>query len=145
MKAKLVREGGGLFRRHIRMRKLPMLIGRGRDANIRLNDPEVSRHHCEINEVDGVLVVRDLCSTNGTRVNGAPVSESLLMPGDELEVGTSSFRAWYRYSWPSTESADERATSNSGLEVDNKDANIAPDCRRTNLSRIDAHADLPAS
>jgi pSer/pThr/pTyr-binding forkhead associated (FHA) protein len=118
MKAKLVRKNGGLFRRVIRMRKLPMLIGRARDANIQLHDPEVSRRHCEIDEVEGVLVVRDLGSTNGTRVNGSPVMESPLMPGDELAVGMSSFQASYRPRSPSAESSNDFGRSVRGSDVD---------------------------
>lgn len=97
MRAKLVGDSGlFFFRRSIKLRQLPVVIGRGRDSDIRLDDPLVSRQHCEIDELDGALVVRDLGSTNGTLVNGSSISEATLLPGDQLTVGKSQFLASYR-------------------------------------------------
>jgi pSer/pThr/pTyr-binding forkhead associated (FHA) protein len=96
MRAKLVRSSGSLFSRAIKLRRLPVVIGRGLDSDIRIEDPKVSRQHCEIDELDGALVVRDLNSTNGTLLNGSPIYAALLLPGDELSIGNSQFRASYR-------------------------------------------------
>jgi pSer/pThr/pTyr-binding forkhead associated (FHA) protein len=57
-----------------------------------LNDPNVSRRHAEIRRRGSDVVVYDLGSTNGTRVNGVRVKEQLLNDGDEIEVGTSTVR-----------------------------------------------------
>ena len=57
-----------------------------------LNDPNVSRRHAEIRRRGSDVVVVDLGSTNGTRVNGVRVKEQLLNDGDEIEVGTSTVR-----------------------------------------------------
>jgi pSer/pThr/pTyr-binding forkhead associated (FHA) protein len=70
---------------------LPVTIGQAADAEIRLDDPSVSKYHCYIDRIDNLLVVRDLNSRHGTRVNGTLVSESVLMAGDELAVGMMSF------------------------------------------------------
>jgi pSer/pThr/pTyr-binding forkhead associated (FHA) protein len=71
--------------------RLPVTIGQADDADIRLQDPSVSKYHCDIVRVDDMLVVRDLGSRHGTRVNGSRVHESALLPGDELAVGMMTF------------------------------------------------------
>ena len=47
----------------------------------------VSRRHCEINLDAGKVTVRDLESRNGTQVNGEPIEEAQLKPGDVLSIG----------------------------------------------------------
>ena len=66
---------------------LPVVIGSGPDAGIRLHDRMVSRWHCRIDQIDGTFSVCDLGSVHGTFVNGTRISESPLMPGDVLGVG----------------------------------------------------------
>lgn len=65
----------------------PLVIGRSPDADITLDDRWASRRHCEIDQVDGSLVIRDLDSKHGTTLNDAPVNESPFQPGDTLGVG----------------------------------------------------------
>ena len=61
-------------------------LGRGTDTDIRIDDPGVSRHHCEI--VLGTdVVLRDLKSTNGTWVSGERVSELVLTDGTAIQLG----------------------------------------------------------
>lgn len=67
----------------------PVLIGRAPECDITLLDPNVSRRHAEIRAVDDGFVLVDLGSTNGTRVNGVPVSERGLRDGDELVFGNT--------------------------------------------------------
>jgi hypothetical protein len=59
-----------------------VLVGRHPRCDIVLDDPDVSRRHAELMFRDGVWVIRDLGSTNGTTVNGAPVGRSEVRPGD---------------------------------------------------------------
>ena len=67
------------------------IIGRGVDADIRLMDAGVSRHHLEVRrEADGSVVLTDAGSTNGTLVNGKPVTHALLADGDEIRVGATT-------------------------------------------------------
>lgn len=73
-----------------------MTIGRSPDAGICLADRWASRCHCEIDQIGGTLVVRDLGSTHGTFVNGREITESNVMPGDKLTIGISSFLMQYR-------------------------------------------------
>lgn len=65
------------------------VVGRGVDADLRLNDPGVSRRHAELRvEGDTVLIV-DLGSTNGVRVNDVPTTRRQLAPGDRVELGST--------------------------------------------------------
>jgi pSer/pThr/pTyr-binding forkhead associated (FHA) protein len=66
------------------------VIGRAAEADLRINDPGVSRRHAEIRQESGAFWVMDLGSTNGLRVNGAPVSRHLLQIGDRIEAGTTT-------------------------------------------------------
>jgi pSer/pThr/pTyr-binding forkhead associated (FHA) protein len=64
------------------------LIGRGVECHVRPNSPWVSRQHCLLQVSDGEVVVRDLCSTNGTLVNGVRIlDEKRLEFGDRLQIG----------------------------------------------------------
>jgi hypothetical protein len=67
-------------------------IGRSKDADCVLRDPNVSRRHAELRQADsGDWEIVDLGSTNGVKVNGRRVSSSRLRPGDEVTVGTTTF------------------------------------------------------
>jgi hypothetical protein len=69
-----------------------LTVGRSPDSNIVLADPNVSRNHGELRPRGTGYVVVDLNSTNGTRVNGARVSEQVLADGDEIAFGNTKFR-----------------------------------------------------
>jgi FhaA, N-terminal domain/FHA domain len=64
-----------------------VIVGRAQDADFRVDDPNVSRRHAAIYWSEGDLVVMDLDSTNGTMVNGYPVSSSVLGPDDVVTIG----------------------------------------------------------
>jgi len=65
----------------------PISIGREEDNDIRLNDDRVSRFHAKIQEDAGRIILTDLDSTNGTRVNGHPVRMRVLQLGDQILFG----------------------------------------------------------
>jgi diguanylate cyclase (GGDEF)-like protein len=70
----------------------PVVIGRGSDCDIRINDHAVSRRHARLQpEADGYSAV-DLQSTNGTFVNDQPISVHKLQDGDYLRVGNCIYR-----------------------------------------------------
>ena len=63
-----------------------VVVGRHRGCDARIAAAQVSRRHCCLApDRDGVLV-RDLGSTNGTRINGQRVEEGVLRPGDQLSI-----------------------------------------------------------
>lgn len=66
---------------------VPLTIGREDDNVICLNDERVSRFHAKIQEDGGRVILTDLDSTNGTRVNGNPVQIRVLRIGDQLTIG----------------------------------------------------------
>jgi pSer/pThr/pTyr-binding forkhead associated (FHA) protein len=94
MEAKLVVVGSQITPKEIKLR-LPVTIGRGRQANLVLPHPLVSRRHCEIVEHEGFLLVRDLGSLNGTFVDQHRIQQEILPPGGLLTLGTITFRAVY--------------------------------------------------
>ena len=65
----------------------PVTVGREEGNVLRLNDERVSRYHAKIQAEDDDIIVTDLESTNGTRVNGATIQIRRLRPGDQLSIG----------------------------------------------------------
>jgi predicted component of type VI protein secretion system len=65
----------------------PVTIGREDDNSIQLNDERVSRFHSKIQEDGDRIILTDLDSTNGTRVNGRPIQLRVLRPGDQVAIG----------------------------------------------------------
>ena len=84
-----VEEGGDVFP----LRDDVTTVGRGRGADIRLDDPSVSRLHAELVRRGPYVYVVDLgLSRNGTRVNGRPVARRVLDEGDVLSFGAARCR-----------------------------------------------------
>lgn len=67
--------------------KSRVIVGRARDVDFRVDDPNVSRRHAAIFWDEGRIVVQDLDSTNGTLVNGYPVTSTVLKPNDVVVIG----------------------------------------------------------
>ncbi|MFN9370540.1 MAG: FHA domain-containing protein [Planctomycetaceae bacterium] len=90
MIAQLIPENGG---EPIRIDKDLMVVGRQEEGcDITIDHKSVSKIHCVIVKTDGLLFVRDLLSTNGTRVNGQRVTRGALLPGDVLAIANAKFR-----------------------------------------------------
>ena len=68
---------------------IPVTIGREEGNALRLNDERVSRYHAKVQTEDGDVILTDLDSTNGTRVNGSAIQIRRLRPGDQLSIGRS--------------------------------------------------------
>ncbi|MBR4574122.1 MAG: FHA domain-containing protein [Lachnospiraceae bacterium] len=68
-----------------------MSIGRSRCDVIITGDDALSKRHCELYEEDNKVFVRDLSSSNGTRVNGKNVTSERLSDGDELTIGSRTY------------------------------------------------------
>jgi pSer/pThr/pTyr-binding forkhead associated (FHA) protein len=69
-----------------------LLLGRHPECDIQLNSRKVSRRHCCVAQLNDFLVVRDLGSTNGIRINGERVLEGRLKGGDELTIGNFKYQ-----------------------------------------------------
>src|SRR5262252_2634238 len=67
----------------------PVTIGREEGNLLRLNDERVSRFHAKVQSDNGEIILTDLESTNGTRVNGNVVQIRRLRAGDRVGVGRS--------------------------------------------------------
>lgn len=68
-----------------------LFIGRSGQCDVTVNDPTVSRRHCEIYAQNGSIHLRDLGSSNLTLVNGQPVKSTQIQPGNRITVGTAHF------------------------------------------------------
>ena len=108
----------------IPMDRAVVVVGRHPHCDTRLDSLRVSRHHCCMTREDDQVVVRDLGSTNGVRINGMRVETGSLRPGDELSI------AHIRYRLEGQEDA-EQASDPAIREQDS-----APDSnRRSNWTR----------
>ena len=67
-------------------------VGRAPDNTIHLDDPSVSGRHAELRAAGKAYQLRDLGSTNGTRVNGSPTGEIILHSGDRIRFGAVDAR-----------------------------------------------------
>jgi len=116
VEAKLVIVGGNAQVRQYELH-LPAVIGRSRSTDLTLGHPLVSRQHCEVFEADGLLMVRDLGSLNGTFVGETRIVEqpAPVKPGDLLTVGPVTFRAVYG---ADTKRPKEVSWDASGLTLD---------------------------
>ncbi len=88
-----------------------MLFGRHPECDVLLNSKKISRKHCCIAIVGDGLMIRDLGSTNGVKVNGEKVNEGKFGFGDEVTIGVFSYKV-------SAKPADDKRPGTSKLEDD---------------------------
>jgi FHA domain len=127
MAAQLLSLNGGPS---ILLEKPIVLIGRHPECDIQIDSRKISRRHCCIALVGDCLIVRDLGSTNGVRINGIRVREGRLKQNDELMIGANR----YRLEWgePGTlgmspgEGAREAKEPQAGPQACEKPAHPAP-------------------
>ncbi len=113
--AYLVITGEGTQREVHHLGSVPATIGRSPDSAVLINDPRVSRSHARIDFAGGRFVIEDLGSTNGTTLNGEPVSDSKpLTDGDVLSL--AGLRAEFQVNAPTVVMGAPRPAS--GLQID---------------------------
>jgi hypothetical protein len=74
-------------RKHISLEQPVVNIGRRSDNDVVIEDPRASRLHAQIRVRDGRFVIFDLGSTGGTKINGRPIRQHILQPGDVVAIG----------------------------------------------------------
>jgi predicted component of type VI protein secretion system len=91
MKAELVPDNGDP---PIPITRDVTVVGRREYCDVVIDHSSLSKRHCVIVKTDGLLVVRDLASTNGTKVKGQKVRWAALLPDDRLTLGHYKFRIY---------------------------------------------------
>jgi predicted component of type VI protein secretion system len=110
---------------NIALDKPIVLIGRHQECDILIPSRKISRRHCCIALVADHLVVRDLGSTNGIRINGIKVVEGNLRANDELTIGNMR----YQLRWTSESEQAFPAAQKNGIKAARAPAkkNAAPE------------------
>ncbi|QEL16581.1 FHA domain-containing protein [Limnoglobus roseus] len=88
MRARLVPVDGGPV---LDLSKDLTLVGRSEDCDLFIDHKSVSKQHCVLVKTEGLVLVRDLGSTNGTRVNGTRVRRAALLPNDNLAIANFKY------------------------------------------------------
>jgi hypothetical protein len=91
MKAELVPENGDP---PIPINRDVTIVGRRDYCDVMIDHPSLSKRHCVLVKTDGLLVIRDLASTNGTKVKGQKIRWAALLPDDRLTMGSYKFRVY---------------------------------------------------
>jgi hypothetical protein len=104
------------------------LVGRRADCDLRLPQPGVSRIHCVLARTDGLLLLRDLGSTNGTHVNGEPARRAALLPHDHLAIASVAYRIYLGPGTPppAAEPAEETTAAQLRLRRQAEDSQDGP-------------------
>src|SRR5438552_8741787 len=105
-----------------------VLLGRHQECDIQLGSRKVSRRHCCIAQVGDYLVVRDLGSTNGIRINGVRVVDGHLKSADELTIGNHRYQVrWDAMMAVSVPAGPNKAVIPAGHAVDDPTAGVQED------------------
>lgn len=70
------------------------VVGRRDVADVVIDHPSLSKRHCVLVKTDGLLVIRDLITTNGTKVKGQRIRWAALLPGDKIALGAYKMRVY---------------------------------------------------
>jgi pSer/pThr/pTyr-binding forkhead associated (FHA) protein len=114
MRARLVSADGGPS---IDLTKDMTLFGRDEDCDVRLDHKSISKLHCVIVKTDGVLLLRDLGSTNGTRVNGQRVRRAALLPNDTLSIANLKYTVKFGIELENEDAAEKQAKKDSAAQL----------------------------
>jgi predicted component of type VI protein secretion system len=91
MKAELIPIEGG---EPIPITRDVTVVGRREYCDVQVDHPSLSKRHCVLVKTDGLLVIRDLATTNGTKVKGQKIRWAALLPEDRISLGSMKFRVY---------------------------------------------------
>lgn len=94
MYATLVVVDGNADKRQLNI-KLPTVLGRSRHADLTIAHLQVSRKHCELRQHEGVILLTDLGSLNGTFCRDRRIQRVPLLPNDQFSIGPLTFEIHY--------------------------------------------------
>jgi predicted component of type VI protein secretion system len=114
MRVRLVPTEGGT---PVEIAKDLSLVGRREDCDIFLDHKSISKLHCVVARTDGLLLLRDLGSTNGTRVNGQRVRRAALLPNDQLQIASLKYTVQFAPDEPSPPVREEYTQQLDGKEL----------------------------
>ncbi len=122
------------------------VVGRKDDCDLRLDHKSVSKFHCVLVKTEDTLLVRDLGSTNGTRVNGQRVRRATLRSNDHLSIANLPFKV--QVSSGKGEPAANINQNGCTIQISSKDeaeriANCNSDSVKINGEEIVQNNDLP--
>lgn len=89
---------GDLLAVPIPLEREEVILGRALEADVRVNDPKISRKHARINTIyspdsnTATYILTDLSSRNGTFLNGQKITSEILQPGDKIAIGEHILR-----------------------------------------------------
>lgn len=115
MRVQLVPLEGG---NPVEIKKELVLVGRKEDCDLQLDHKSISKLHCVIVRTDGLLLLRDLGSTNGTRVNGQRVRRAALLPNDQLNIASLRFKVQFSAEDESPAGPDDFTQQMDAREID---------------------------
>ena len=147
LSAQLIVRGGKHDGRAIPLPRGRFLIGREQDCNLRPASDLVSRHHCVFHVDDFTVRLRDLGSTNGTLVNGEPLTgEKGLKAGDKVVVGKLNFEVSLSdvAEAPEPPPADQGVLDDTGVQTDGSTTYEIPASQVGQETRFAPGAGIPA-
>lgn len=120
MRARLVPVDGGPV---LELSKDLTLVGRSEDCDLFIDHKSISKQHCVLVKTEGLVLVRDLGSTNGTRVNGTRVRRAALLPNDNLAIANFKYTVKFgEEPGGTTRKDDAKAAEKDAIKV-----NVLPD------------------
>jgi hypothetical protein len=146
MKAELVPENGDP---PIPILRDVTLLGRHEDCDVVIEHSSLSKRHCLLVKTDGLLVIRDLATTNGTKVKGQRVRWAALLPEDRVSFGAYKMRIYLGSDEMPAPSEQRQARNGVGGSrapaVARAGAGLYPSAKNTELSPPSQSAGLVAS
>jgi hypothetical protein len=130
MKAELVPENGDP---PIPILRDLTLVGRHEDCDVVIAHPSLSKRHCVVVKTDGLLVIRDLATTNGTKVKGQRVRWAALLPEDRISFGAYKLRIYLGSDEMPTPS-EQRLRRNGGAGARAGAHGLSPSAQKTELT-----------